>query len=202
MKKLKKYKLSLSGDMNDKTGLTSISLVESPAIGVNFIAFSQEEPESQEIRFSADEDRHLITGPVLIPGLDIERVKPTPRVITIDADMIERTWIKYIKTGKVGNINLQHQPLQANDTHIFEMFMSDESRGIKAPAMFSDLPDRTIYVTMYTENQNLWSEIKSGKYNGFSIEGLYNEFEVEFSKQDTLTPFEIFSEIKNIFNEL
>jgi hypothetical protein len=179
-KKKPKYKLVLDEDTDDKSGLTTMSLVNDPAIQQGFIAFSNDE----EIKFSVSEDRHIITGPAMIPDMEIERARPFPRTITISKEMIESTVKKFNKTGRTGNVNLEHAPMLIDGIYPFESFVSDSSRGILAPQAFSHLPDGTWYVSYYVESPELWNDIKSGKYNGFSIQGFYKELELAFSASE------------------
>jgi len=200
--KLKKYKLHLSNDMEDKTGLTTISLVNDPAIKQGFITFSNEEPK-MEIKFSIQEDRQIVTGPALIPDMEIFRDKPFPRTISISKEMIENTVKKFNKTGRTGNVNPEHQPFLLEGIYPFESFISDSSRGINAPTQFSHLPDHTWYLSYFVESPELWSKIKSGEFNGFSIQGFYDELEVAFSaSQKEKNNLEIYNELVNIFKDL
>jgi len=48
---------------------------------------------------------------------------------------------------------------------VFEVFISDASRGIKQPEAF-DLPDGTIFCSMKINNEDIWKRVKSGEVKG------------------------------------
>ena len=55
---------------DDNTGMDTISLVSSPAVGVNFLKF-EEQKEIKKLSFDAD--KHIITGVVALAGIPIYR---------------------------------------------------------------------------------------------------------------------------------
>ena len=100
-----------------------------------------------------------------------------------------------MQQGLTKNINLMHDKKMIVDgAYLFEAWMADESRGVKAPESFSHLPDRTIYGSVYISDQQLFDEyIATGKLRGFSIEGLFQQMLVaEESEKD------IIAQIKDI----
>ena len=51
---------------------------------------------------------------------------------------------------------------------------SDKTRGILPMKGFEDAPDGSWFVSMLVENDEVWQQVKEGKINGFSIEGIFN----------------------------
>jgi hypothetical protein len=41
-------------------------------------------------------------------------------------------------------------------------------------AGFEDAPDGSWFCSMLVENDEVWQQVKAGKINGFSIEGIFN----------------------------
>ena len=199
MKQLPVYKLVLSEDLNNSTGLSTISFVKEPAIEETFVYFSKDEPT--EIKFSIQEDRQIITGPALIPNMRIERNIPEPHYVYIDKEGIELTVKKFFKMNRIGNVNAEHTSLLLSGVYPFESFISDASRGINPPSQFKDLPDGTLFLSYSIESPEIWKQVKNGTFNGFSIEGGYNMLEVKMSKiessedQDQLDLYNLFSSL-------
>jgi hypothetical protein len=55
-----------------------------------------------------------------------------------------------------------------------ESFISDEKKGIPNPSPFESLPYGTWYVGYKIEDDQVWEDVKSGKFVGFSLEGQFN----------------------------
>lgn len=181
-------------DDSKESGFDFVALVDEPAIMVDWMAFSSEE---KKYVFKADQARKILTGPLMIPDLPIYRRDEQGRefYVTFDGDTTEKMLKKFMQQGLTKNINLMHDKKMIVDgAYLFEAWMADESRGVKAPESFSNLPDRTIYGSVYISDQQLFDEyIATGKLRGFSIEGLFQQMLVaEESEKD------IISQIKNI----
>ena len=95
--------------------------------------------------------------------------------------------------GNQRKVKLTHDTTDlSKGVFVFEVFISDASRGILQPKGF-DLPDGTIFCSMKINNDLIWNEVKSGKVNGVSLEGFFDlEQEIELSET------EIEAIIKNI----
>lgn len=182
MKKLKTYKLVLSDNIDESTGLSLISLVESPAIDEAFVFFSKDDKEAKRLKFAIQEDRQIVTGPVLIPDMQIYRNIPEEHYVYIDKEGIEKAVKKFFKTSRINNVNAEHSSLLLNGIYPFESFIADTSRGMQAPEQFKDLPDGTWFLSYYVESPEIWSQVKNGTFKGFSIEGLFKQIEVQMSK--------------------
>jgi hypothetical protein len=68
----------------------------------------------------------------------------------------------------------------ADGVYLIESFIIDSMRGIKAPEGFEDLPDGSWFISCKVDNEEIWNDyIKSGKFKGFSVEGLFTDRKVE-----------------------
>jgi len=175
MEKLPVYKMVV--DDSKESGFDFIALVDEPAIMVDWLAFSA---DKKQYRFEADQSRRILTGPLMIPDLPIFRRDDKTQkefYVTFDGQTTEKMLKKFMQSGRTSNINLMHDKnLIAEGVYIFEAWMADESRGVKAPEAFKDLPDRTIYGSVHVANEELYNEfIATGKLRGFSIEGLFQQ---------------------------
>lgn len=175
-------------DVDDTVeGVSIVSIVDFPAIERNFLTFKKDE----KVKFSYDNDRHIITGAALIPDFPIYRRNENGEFyVTFTKDAIERIVEKFFRDFNATNVNLEHSEM-TDDCVIFESYFLDSKRNI-VPKEFSDLPDGTWMCSMKVNDKALWDEIKAGKYNGFSVEGILRMEEepvTNIKEFDTLEDF-------------
>lgn len=160
------YKIKI--DMNDDTtGLSAVSLVDFPAVEKDFLLF-----DKQELLFTADEDKQIISGIALLADTPIYRRNSNGEFYVIfEKDTIRQLVEKYSKQGLLNNVNLQHKSdTFVKDVYMIESYLIDKQRGI-CPVEFTDVPDGSWFVSYYVEDKKLWDEIKNGDiFNGFSVE--------------------------------
>lgn len=144
----------------------AISLVEHPAIETDFQTFSKQEV----VKFSLDEDKHIAFGPTMIPDLPIYRLtkEGTPYYMVFTKESIAQMVEQAAKADHL-SFNLEHSVDKQNSIYLLESFVSREDLR---PSSYEDLPIGTWYVSLKVEDENIWQDIKNGKFNGFSIEAL------------------------------
>lgn len=179
-------------------GIQSIALVDSPAMLTEWLMFSEQKPT--ELKLAFNEEQKIITAPVIIADLPIYR-KIVEKGITKEfyvvykKDTNMRILQKYMLDGNQKKIKLTHDTEElSKGVFVFEVFMSDESRGIQQPKGFN-LPDGTIFCSMKINNPDLWNRAKKGEVKGISLEGF---FDLELSA--TLSDSEISAVIENIIS--
>jgi hypothetical protein len=172
-KKLKRYRLKI----NPKTGavVDFISQVEDPAIERGFLKFSKKE------MLQVNDEKMELFGPVLIPDMPIYRVNEElgEYEVYFTVEDIREIEKNFMKSGFQNNVNLDHTSEMAS-SYVFESFISDEL--IPNPQPFKDLPLGTWFVRQKVDDIDVWNDIKSGKRNGFSIEGMFEYIIDEFEK--------------------
>lgn len=154
---MKKYRLKI----NPKTG----SLVEKPAIEVDFLKFNK---DTHIEKLSLDEEKMELLGPVLIPNQEIYRYneKMGEYYIYFTEEDIKDIQLEFMKNGFQNNVNF----FQSSDV-------------IPNPKGFEDLPKGTLYAQMRVTDKQVWEDIKLGKRKGFSIEGIFQYLVEEFETQ-------------------
>ena len=161
-------------DENDfETGVDFVALVGKPAIERNFHFFN----ESKKHQFQINDERRIVSGPLMIPNLPIYRYdeKTGPYYVTFSAETIEKICMKFMKNGFGRNVNMEHKT-PVNGVFMFECFMVDSTRGINAPSGFADLPHGTWFGSYKIENDSVWNDkVKTGEFRGFSVEGAFDE---------------------------
>lgn len=164
------------------------------AVAICLNEYQSRNKMNQAFKFQIqDEERRIITGALMIADLEIFRRDPKTGeeyYIVFDAPTIEKIVKKFAKAGYHNNVNLMHIPeLKQEHIYQFESFITDSKRGIKAPAMFGEIPEGSWFASYYVESDKAWDFIKSGKLTGFSVEGYFNTVE-EFSNQKKTIDFD------------
>lgn len=151
-----------------------VSIVQHPAIEKSFLAFSDDsknEKTSANYKFSNDEKMQLL-GVALIPNTPIYRKQDGEEFyVEFTENEIETIVKVFMKKGLTNNMNVEHTKKNAN-SFIFQSFITDDK--IKTPELLGDVPVGSWIIGVQVEDVDLWQDIKAGKKNGFSIEGLFN----------------------------
>lgn len=147
--------------------LNVLSLVEHPAIEKNFEYFSKHVP----VQFSLDEEKHIAFGPAMIADFPIYRIHPETKegyYLVFTADIIEKMVLDAERQKKL-TFSLEHSGENTDKVYMVESFIS---RPGLQPEQFADVPYGSWYVSLKIEDDQIWEDLKNGKYNGFSIEAV------------------------------
>lgn len=159
-------------DDEEMTGVDKISIVRSPAIAQDFIYMNDEQIEEYK-QIILEEEKRIISGPALIPNLSIIRKDENtgePYYIEYSSEQIESIVQKFFKLKDQFSINKNHKTDLSN-IWIYESWIVGDND--KSKNLGFDVPKGTWMVTLKVEDDEIWNGIKSGKYRGFSIEGLF-----------------------------
>lgn len=174
------YKLTIKED-DINSGVDFVALVDSPAILRNFLAFSKHE------KFIANEEKRVVTGPLMIPEIPIyRRDEGGEFYVVFGRDTIYQIAQKFMKELRNDKVNQMHQPDQkVEGVYMFESFIINSERGINTPKGFEHLPDGTWFGSYKIDNEEIWKQVKDGTFNGFSVEGFF-EMNMERVTDDAL----------------
>lgn len=183
----------------DETGLDAISLVQRPAVEVDFLCFGE---ETKEIDFSADEDKHILTAVALRADHPIYRRNGDYEYYVIfTKDVIRKLITKYAKKNLFNSVNIEHNDYSfVKSAYMIESYIVDKKRGI-IPNEFSDIEDGSWIVSYYIDDNELWDAVKNtDTLNGVSVQGLFklrdiNDEEVTLSKQDHISIDDLINEM-------
>jgi hypothetical protein len=170
---------------DEEDSVFALSLVSTPAIMQDFIFFNAE--GKQVIKFAtANEDKHLIVGPILIPDIKILRLKEdgvTPYYVTFTKDTVEKIAQKYIKDNNANNITLEHME-SVNNVSLVESWIVESSVYDKSKAYgLTVKPGTWMGVFSLENNKELWNDyVKTGLVKGISLEGLFTHELIKASK--------------------
>jgi hypothetical protein len=155
-------------------GVFTVSLVDKPAIIAEYMVFN--ESGQNHFKFKAtDNEKRIVTGAVMIPGMPIYRndEKRGEFYVVASKDTVQLAAMDFMKNGLTKSVNMMHESnLIPEGVFIFESWVIDRQRGTQEPVGFKQCPEGTWFMSMKIDNQEVWDEfIKTGMLRGFSIEG-------------------------------
>lgn len=147
-------------------GMYKISLVDKPAIEENFIYFSEQEV----VRMFTSDEKKEIVGPIMIPNKEILRFSPDLGYyyVRFTPEVIREIMYKYSREGLFNAFGIHHEH-DTEDVVMLEVWMK-ESENDKSKDYGYNLPNGTVFVKAKVESDELFTAIKDGEINGFSIE--------------------------------
>lgn len=183
-----------------KEGVYAISLVENPAIEVDFIALSKQEIVKMA---SVDEEKRLLISPVLIPDQPILRVDDfgNPYNIVFPAETIRQAQQNFYKQGFQSNSTLEHnEEMKLSDVTFVESWIKEDEQLDKSVKYGFNQPVGTWFAIMKVENDEVWAKVKSGEVKGFSIDGVFELEQLKLNKEMSNTA--IVEKIKNLIEKV
>ena len=178
-KELPLYELRI--DPKRKSLVNAIALVEDPAIQSDFFYFSNQ----KELHFKADDEKQELIGLAMIPDLKIYRRNLETDFeynVVFTKETIRDTAKTFFQNGFQSNLNLNHTVTPAG-SYIFQSYIVDLEKGINAPKGLQSI-DGSWVVGVKVEDKSVWEQIKAGTVKGFSIEGIFEIFELNENKED------------------
>ena len=156
--------------VDEEDGVFANSLVSAPAIERDFVYFNK------EYTFAAvNEEKMLIAGPMLIPNKKILRMREdgTPYYVYFKPETIERVARKFMKNKLLDQMTLEHGN-KTSGVHMVESWLVEHPTKDKSNLYGFTLPKGSWFAIYSSEdNPKVWDRVKSGEFNGFSIEGLF-----------------------------
>ena len=148
-------------------GVFCISMVEQPAIGVDFVALS----EQHSVKFKED-FRGLLYGALLIPDQLIYRRDDKTEeeyYVKYSKDTIRAIAYNYLKQNMTNNATVEHAKV-VEGVSLVETWII-EGENDKSKNFGFDLPEGTWFGCMKVENDEVKKQIQNKEVLGFSIEG-------------------------------
>lgn len=164
--------------LGNAEGLIKMSLVKNPAVESDFLAFEKIEP----LKFSLDEDKHVVFGCALRADFPIYRCDEVHGefYVVFKKDVINQLYEKFMKERKISDVNLEHDK-DTSGIYLIQSFIKDSNKGIN-PVGFENVEDGSWFTAYKIENEEVWKEVKDGKFKGFSVE-MFGELEEPESKE-------------------
>ena len=170
-------------DDEDAIGVEAISLVEFPAIEEDFVALSNHKIEFKKI----DEDKRIVIGLALIPNKPIYRRNGDDEYhIYFSKDTVKKCAELYLKNQNNNEATLEHN-LKAEGVSVIESWTVEDVNKDKTALYGLNAVEGSWAVVMKIYNDEIWQDVKKGKYKGLSIEGYFAD-KIEAKKQEEITP--------------
>ncbi len=189
--------LVIDENQEDESGVDYIALVDAPAIQSNWMAFNEQ--KKVELKFKIqDEEKRIVSGYFMIADLPIARMDDEGKMfyVVFRKDTIEKIVNKFMRNGFNANINLMHDSNAiANGVYVIESLIIDTERGIKAPEGFEKVPNGSWWGSMRVENDEIWEQVLSGEFKGFSVEGMFGQ------DKDLELPEKVINKIKEVIKK-
>lgn len=152
------------------------AFVEKPATAEMFMAF-KEEKNYFEFK-TIDEEKRIVMGALMVANLPIYRKDPKTNeefLVVFDAENIDLALQKHFKQKLQDKTNADHNRALAFDgVFMYQAWIINKEMGINVPKGFNELPDGSAFGVFKVDNDEVWNDVKAGKYKGFSIEGKFN----------------------------
>lgn len=173
-KDLPVYKLDVVEDDDSEVEVDFVALVDKPAIEKTFLTFKAADvPYAFAVQ---DEEERIISGPLMLADKPIYRIDNFGEYyVYFTADTIKKIVQKLFRKGYQSNVNLMHDGNQVvNGVTMFESWIVDREKGKMPMKGFEDAPDGSWFGSYKVNNDEVWADVKAGKYKGFSVEGIFN----------------------------
>ena len=167
MKKLKKYSV-----VADSSDVYAISLVEEPAIEIDYVAFDKDKETKPNLKFIEDKEneKYMILGPALIPDKNIYRnYDGNEFYVSFSAECIEKLSHNFVKNCYGDGCFTKDHNGFCDGCSLAESWIKT-SENDKSVDYGFDCPIGTWFVAAKIDSIDLWDSIKKGERKGFSIE--------------------------------
>jgi len=172
--KLPLYELMIEDENTDE--IFAISLVENPAIELDFQYFGREAIQFAEV----SKDKRLIMGPILVPSKRILRIDGEGKEYEVffQPQTVRRLSQMYLERKYTDSATIEHEK-KVKGLTLVESWIVDNKFQDKSKAYGFQVPEGswmgTFLVDKSPEGNKIWDDyVKTGKVKGFSIEGLFS----------------------------
>lgn len=168
-----------------KTGLNAVGFVDQPATDMMWMAFNEHKPMSFKV---TNKEKRIVSGWAMVADMPIYRNDNGMEFyVQFGAEDIFKIGKLFFKNGLIKSVNLMHdQNMYVQDIYVIESIFTDD-RGITVPEEFGKAPSGSWFLSFAVDNIEVWDEwIKSGKIQGFSVEGIFKHAKLKDEKANKL----------------
>lgn len=163
---------------DDESGLTFNAIVDRPAHNKRLLTFSKKK-EADLIQLSFNDEKRMVTGVAISANQLIERFDTSigKYYVFFPPKEVEKMVLKLSRKQLLSSVNLMHDEKQVvhGITFVEGYFVTENKR----PPVEENVQDGSYVMTYYVEDDVLYKKLKSGKFVGYSVEGLFREIEVK-----------------------
>ena len=163
-------------DDSKESGVDFNSLVEYPAHQKNFIAFNKNEK-----RYYFNEEKKIVFGVMMAANLPIFRNSPFDHYVVFKPETISQIRTKFHKLGFKDNVNTEHNK-KVNDVRMIKSFILTDLKLLPEGFEKQNINIGSWFAAYKIDSPAIWSKIKKGEFNGFSVEGWFEKKELQLKK--------------------
>lgn len=148
--------------------------------------------------FNLDEEKRIVTGPLMIPNKMILRRSEdgSPFYIFFSRKTVRKMAEKFFKMNNHNNTDINHDEKVTNKNTLIESWISESMTHDKSYKYGFTLPPGTWFVSYKINDDDTWEKIKSGELRGFSLAGGF------IQKMKTIDSEATLNQIKDILNQV
>jgi hypothetical protein len=180
----------------EEMGVYAISLVDKPATETQWLAFSE------EIKFSLDSDKQIISAPLMLANTPIYRKDKMngEHYIVFTQATLERMAINFFKNNVREFNEMHNSAFGIDNATVVESWLKTSENDKSVALGFKDVPVGSWFISVFIDDKQYWEEnIKSGKFKGFSLEGFFEK--VQLSAEEPIVN-ETEKELNDFVNKL
>lgn len=153
-------------------GVNAMSVVESPAIELDFITFSKQKVQLAEV----NSEKRILMGAAMVPDKKIyRRTDDYEYFILFSKDTVRRASELFFMKGNQNNSTLEHEVV-LNGMTVVESWIVDDPKMDKSAKYNLNVPEGTWMISMKVNNEAIWNDyVKTGYVKGFSLEGFFTD---------------------------
>jgi hypothetical protein len=170
-------------EKDEESGISAVSVVESPAIESDFLALKKHEIELKEV----DAEKRILMGAALIPNKQIYRTneKKEEYYIYFSEATVRKASELFFMNSNQNNATLEHKD-KIEGMSVVESWIIEGDHD-KSMNYGFNLPQGTWMISMKVNNDEIWNKVKAGEVKGFSIEGYFaDKYEMSLQDEDEI----------------
>lgn len=194
-KELQNIELTIKDEL--KEGVFAISLVDKPAIEEDFIMLNSLEIELKVV----DETKREVIGLALVPNKKIlRRVQGKDFTISFTEQTIEKVQELYMKNLYLNNVTVDHEK-KVEGVSLIESWIVEDPKNDKSNIYNLNTVKGAWVVKMKIYNDDVYNGVKLGKFNGFSIEGMFDGLD-QLEMSEETEEEKLIEEIKELLSKI
>jgi hypothetical protein len=194
-KDLQNIELTIKDELNQ--GVFAISLVDKPAIEEDFIMLNALEIELKVV----DESKREVVGLALVPNKKIlRRIKDKDFTISFSEQTIEKVQELYLRNLRANNVTVDHEK-PVDGVSLIESWIVEDEKNDKSNIYNLNAVKGAWVVKMKIYNDEVYEGVKLGKFNGFSIEGMFDGLE-QLNMSEQTEEEQLIEEIKQLLSNI
>lgn len=155
----------------DFKGVEAVSVVENPAIELDFVALNKQKVQLAEV----DKEKRILMGAALVPNKKIYRVDESTGeeyYVFFSENTVRQASEMFFKNGYQSNTTEEHE-IQLNNNTVVESWIKEDEVNDKSVKFGLEAPVGTWFISLKVEDEETYQKAKDGTLKGFSIEGYF-----------------------------